>query len=239
MKTFNNFSFVKENQHKHYLKYPKNIDTFQSRRLGYSSYDSINLKAKNENLLIFVHDLKNLLFPVLGYMETKNYEKSREKLLRICEKLHEIDLTLSDTQNDFLIKNILKIKKPIMEKSKIKLSYHIKIDQKISIDDEEFCRLVGNILDNAIKSCSKIPDVEKRFINFEISCIKDFLNIIAENPFLSNSSSKSSRKLISGYGLKSINSIVNKYKGEIHAIAHKNVFFTEIKIPFDKNKTTK
>lgn len=191
--------------------------------------------SKNEDLLIFIHDLKNLMLPALGYAEINNIEKTRNKLYEICKKLNEISNLTAKLPVNILIENIINAKKSIIEHSKIVLNYKICKIKEINIEDEDCCSLIGNIVDNAIEACNKIPELNKRFINLEITKNKNSLIITMENSRLESPDKypkhKSPNKLLHGYGLKSVTQTAKKYGGHVVYFSDGNLFFTQIIIP--------
>ncbi len=190
---------------------------------------------KNEELLIFIHDLKNLLLPALGYAEINNIEKTRNKLYEICKKLNTINDLADKLPTDILIENVIKAKKPIIEHSKIDLNYKIRTTKEINIKDEDLSSLIGNIVDNAIEACNKIPKISERFINLDISEEKNTLIIAMENPRLADLNKENQyanpQKLLHGYGLKSVTQTAKKYGGKVECRPNGDLFFTEIIIP--------
>ncbi len=191
--------------------------------------------SENKDILMFIHDLKNLMLPALGYAEMNNLEKTKYKLYEICIKLNKINVPSDTLSTIFLIENIINIKRPIMKNFKIDLNYKIGKISKINMEDEDLCSLIGNIIDNAIESCNKIPEPTDRFINFEIFEDKNSLIIAVENSKLPDKNNNfdpiKSTKLLSGYGLKSINQISEKYNGKATFLSEDKIFFTEVTIP--------
>ena len=82
--------------------------------------------------------------------------------------------------------------------------------------------LFGNALDNAIESVSKISDPEKRLIHVSVAQQKQFLRVRVENCFQGQlqyvngaiATTKQDRRY-HGFGMKSMNRIVEKYGGSM------------------------
>ena len=97
------------------------------------------------------------------------------------------------------------------------------------------CVLIGNLIDNAVESCRKLP-VEEQFLRLYIAPFKEQLYIS-----VTNATNEVVRKLdeeyISnkrgdhGHGLKRINNIVEKYDGYINRKNEPGVFVTEVMLP--------
>ena len=81
--------------------------------------------------------------------------------------------------------------------------------------------LFGNILDNAIEGTSKIENADKRLIHLSLSKQKSFVRIRVENcceddiRFVNGLPTTKKDARYHGYGMKSIQSIVEKYDGSM------------------------
>ncbi len=106
------------------------------------------------------------------------------------------------------------------------------------ISSTDLYSLVGNILSNAVEATVKIPDVEKRIINFQVKQVGNLILVAAQNYFV-GSLDVQDGVLIShkedrqnhGYGMKSIRMLVKKYNGGIDIQVHDNVFYLQIYFP--------
>ncbi|MEG1956264.1 MAG: ATP-binding protein, partial [Lachnospiraceae bacterium] len=100
--------------------------------------------------------------------------------------------------------------------------------QKCHVSDSELTIVFGNLLENAIEACNRIPE-EDRFITLKIKNVESSLvAIICENSFdgiLNQRNGKIlSRKKEGGIGLSSIESIALKYHGIMKIQAEQNNF---------------
>lgn len=101
--------------------------------------------------------------------------------------------------------------------------------------------LFGNALDNAIESVKKLPDPEKRLIHVSVARQKGFLRIRVENCYAGElhfengiPATTKQDKRYHGFGLKSIQSTVEKYSGSL-TISAKDGWF-ELRILFPLNQ---
>lgn len=107
---------------------------------------------------------------------------------------------------------------------------------KPSIDDLDLCVIIGNLIDNAVESCRKIPLGEDRFLRIYLCIHRQQLYIA-----VTNSTRETIRKLDAeyisnkrgdhGHGLKRIDLVVEKYNGYIRRANEPGVFSTEIMLP--------
>ena len=102
--------------------------------------------------------------------------------------------------------------------------------------------LFGNALDNAIESVEKLSAVEKRLIHVSVVKQKSFLRIRVENCYEGeirfSSGLPTTRKdaRYHGYGMKSIQSIVEKYNGSMTVKAQDGWFELRILLPIPKDE---
>ncbi len=104
--------------------------------------------------------------------------------------------------------------------------------------------LFGNLIDNAIESVSQVEDVAKRIINLKIKSKNQFLLINVENYYehelLYEDGSLLTTKIndkTHGYGIKSIETIAEKYNGTTTITSEDSWFRVSILFPLDQ--TTK
>ena len=118
---------------------------------------------------------------------------------------------------------ILREKSLYCQKNHIKLTCLADCSKLGFIVDSDLYSLFGNALDNAIEAVEKITDSEKRIINLIVRKVEHYISISIENYF------EESLKMgddglplttkqdvsLHGYGIKSIQYIVNKYEGKM------------------------
>ena len=90
------------------------------------------------------------------------------------------------------------------------------------MDPFDISILIGNALDNAVEAVMKFSEPDKRLIYITIEQVKHFVririeNTVAEIPAFENGIPKTTKKDTEnhGYGMKSMETIVNKYDGSI------------------------
>ena len=106
------------------------------------------------------------------------------------------------------------------------------------MDTMDICSIFGNALENAIESVMKIKEKEKRLIHLSVSKQREFLMISIENYYeeelqYSEGELQSTKQEKSqhGFGIKSIQYIVNKYNGALNINAENNWFSLKILMP--------
>ena len=180
------------------------------------------------------HDYHNHLQKLLAHIETGQLEEAKEYL-----KALEVDLDrvrVKYTTGNVSLDAILNSKLTLAEKENIDINCKVEITENLSVSDIDMCVLIGNLVDNAVESCRKIPENGNRFLRIYM-CIRIKQLYIS----VSNATNELIRKLDAeyistkrgdhGHGLKRIDLIVEKYDGFIKRANEPGVFATEIMLP--------
>ncbi|MFQ6792708.1 MAG: sensor histidine kinase [Thomasclavelia sp.] len=182
-----------------------------------NKYKQLETKKQNEEVLsllyeqlkIAKHDLKHDYNLISHYLKEKEYLKI-EKMVRDKKKQINSIPVLINTSNK-LINLIINDKIIKAYTRNIKVTSKIDINREIRISEHDLNELLSNILDNAIDY-----NQDNGMIDITIIQEKQFIHIKVTNGIDRN---KSNRSLISkkgknhGYGIKSIERIVEKYQG--------------------------
>lgn len=185
------------------------------------------LYAQQETLKKFKHDSKNFYTSLISILETLTVQ---DAIKYIKEKM-QIDISEDKTINSGhpVIDAIIHTKNLYAQKQKVSIKTSIKISTPILIDELELGVLIGNALDNAIEATANLDEKTIRVINLNIISSGDMLSIEVSNPTNNNIDIKNLKttkkdKHLHGYGLKGIETITNKYNGNL-SICHKNNTF--------------
>lgn len=166
------------------------------------------------SLQIKCHDLKHQIAAIRTQAEKENFDKYLDQLEdsiieygTVVECGHEtINIVLTE-------KNIL------CSTCGVKFSYIIDGTLFNFMSEMEIYSLFGNALDNALESCTKVTAPEKRFISLKAASRGDMVILHVENAFeealnmvdgMPQTTKKGSGH---GFGLRSIQSIAEKYDG--------------------------
>lgn len=182
-----------------------------------NKYKQLETKKQNEEVLsllyeqlkIAKHDLKHDYNLISHYLKDKEYLKI-EKMVRDKKKQINSIPVLINTPNK-LINLIINDKIIKAYARNIKVTSKIDINREIRISEYDLNELLSNILDNAIDY-----NQDNGMIDIAIILEKQFVHIKVTNGIDKN---KSNQSLISkkgknhGYGIRSIEKIVEKYQG--------------------------
>lgn len=131
---------------------------------------------------------------------------------------------------------ILNSKLSIAEKEDIRINCKAEVGENLTIEDIDLCVIIGNLIDNAVESCRKMPKGSEKFLRIYL-CIRKQQLYIAVTNSTAEMIRKPDAEYISnkrgdhGHGLKRIDLVVEKYIGYIRRANEPGVFSTEIMLP--------
>lgn len=140
---------------------------FASRYQDNSLEESIrNLEALNTTLRSQRHDYLNHIQVIYGLLELKEYEEAKNYLDPVFKDIVKVSRALKTAQP--AVNALLQAKLEVAEKNNIDMILDIRSDLKyISIEPWNLCKVLANIIDNAI---TVLADVNKyKRINIEIN----------------------------------------------------------------------
>lgn len=179
------------------------------------------------------HDIKNHLTYIAFNMENKDYDKAKNYIVELIEKVDlRVNLVkLTDNSLNFIINNKLSL----AQKKDIKVYAQIEDFNKPYMDEFDLCILLCNILDNAIEAVEK---QKERQIYVEIFNHAGYQTYFVKNTIEtsilevnSNFGTTKNTKMDHGYGIRQINDIIHKYHGHIDIYELEKYFCIKILIP--------
>ena len=180
------------------------------------------------------HDFKNHLQTMLAYLEMGQTKRLEGYLRELSDDYQQIDIALK-TGNK-MVDAILNSKLSVVKAKNIKIDATASVPAQLSISDVDLSVMIGNLLDNALEACLKLPP-EERFIRFYMAKAKENLYIYimnsADGTYRRGMGSYLSTKTLAGhgYGLQRIDKVIRKYNGYRSREDEGNVFATEILLP--------
>lgn len=180
------------------------------------------------------HDYHNHLQAMKGYLNLKQIDEIGNYLNQLETDLASID-TLYHSGN-LQIDAILNSKLSIAAAKDINLDINAEVPAKLSVNDIDLCVIIGNLIDNAMESCMKIENPNKRFIRIYIAILKQQLyisitNATDESVEIRTNEYFTTKRGDHGYGIKRVDSLVKKYDGYLKRANEVGVFATEIVLP--------
>lgn len=179
------------------------------------------------------HDYHNHIQTLKAYMDMERYEDADEYLDRLDEDLSTVDTVLKT--GNVMVDAILNSKLTLIKEKNIQVDATAMVPQDIEVSGIDLSVIIGNLLDNAMEACMKLPESE-RFIRIYIDIVKKQFYISVTNSMAGKAKRGgigflSDKKGSHGFGLLRIDSIVAKYHGYLNRQTENGVFATEIMLP--------
>lgn len=212
-------------------KYVKHrISRFQNELVN-RHYDEVETMYRT--MRVWRHDYHNHIQTLSAYMSMGQYEEASGYLECLAEDLARVD-TLLRTGN-VMVDAILNSKLTLMRERRISVDATAAVPREIAVPDIELSVLIGNLMDNAMEACMKLPE-EERFIRIYIDVIKKQLYICVTNSMDGTARRKGNHFLSGkqgnhGFGLLRIDEIVACHGGYLNRKAEDGVFATEVMLP--------
>ena len=147
------------------------------------------------------------------------------------------DLTQTDTSiqtGNVMADAVLNSKLSVAEQKSIQLNVKAHFPKGIEMTDVEMCSVLGNLLDNAIEACEKLP-CDKRFLRVYIDKFKGqfYLSVQNSSPSIQRDKGifRTTKAGTHGFGLFRIDRIAKKYGGYVNRQYEEGVFATELLLP--------
>lgn len=179
------------------------------------------------------HDYHNHIQTLTAYLSMAQYDEASNYLELLTEDLAKVDTVLRT--GNIKVDAILNSKLALIQERDIKVDATAIVPKEISISDIDLSVLIGNLMDNAMEACAKLPE-EERFIRVYIDVIKKQLYISVTNSMDGMAKRRGNHFLSDkqgnhGFGLLRIDDIVAKHGGYLNRKAEDGVFATEVMLP--------
>ena len=181
------------------------------------------------------HDYHNHIQAMKAHIALGQFTETDEYLSKLDTDLTQVD-TIIKTGN-VMIDAILNSKISLAQSKEIAVNAKAIVPKNLTVQPVDLCVIIGNLLDNAIEACLKLPEDEKRFIRVYIGIHKEMLYISVSNT-AGGEVKKVGRAYLTtknaashGFGLVRIDKIAEKYQGFVDRDHDDGVFATEVMLP--------
>lgn len=179
-------------------------------------------KQENNSFRKIKHDYINITNTAKGLIEIGQPEKALQILSKVNDDMHTVS-GFSICSNE-TINTIIYAKKQQAQTKGINLETNIEDISAVLINDYDLCRILSNIIDNALNAAALLDD--NKLCKIDISIDNEKILIKTENSF-NPKQSKIKRSGSHGNGIGIIKEIVSKYDGDYSAHQEKNLWYTE------------
>ena len=191
--------------------------------------EMVEVMEQNREL---IHDTKHHFLVVQEYLKNEEYGNLQKYVTQISD---EFQRTVPKVYTGIKILDfILEQKRVVAQKAGIRYEIDTMLLTGIPTTEQETCALFGNLLDNAIEACCLV-ETEEKWIKIQIKQINQLLSIELLNTFEIPCIRKQGvfetikeERSAHGYGIKSMQRIVDKYQGLITYEEKEKIFTTKI-----------
>lgn len=182
------------------------------------------------------HDMKNHIIALQALLADGDME-NMERYLRQMQKAGDMEPGEEATGNK-VVDALLYQNRKKAEKRKISWECDVQIPKPCPMDEMDLCVLFGNLLDNAMEACERLPKKEKRFIEVQAQQVKRCFLLEIKNSSCVQKAVKIGTTLKTnpdehGIGLGNVKGIVQKYGGVMDMEIEEDVFLISILLPLD------
>ncbi|WP_238915291.1 Spo0B domain-containing protein [Clostridium sp. YIM B02555] len=201
--------------------------------------DTLNyLEALNKTLRTQRHDYLNHIQVIYSLMELEEYDEALKYIEPVYKDIIRVSKALKTSKP--AVNALLQAKLQVAEKNNIDMELEIKSDlQYLNIEPWEFCRIIGNIIDNAIFSLKEKPDNKYILVEFSEDLENIRINIsnngniipkdIIDKIYDAGFTTKGNKG--DGMGLAIVKEIVENFSGTISVISTIQRTSFEVVIP--------
>ena len=177
-----------------------------------------NIEARRTERSKLSHDLNNLLSSVLILLDNGSIPQAQETLRGVAKRVEQ---TKEYPYCGIPIVNaILTEKEAECRRQKTKLETDLLFPPQVQIPPVDLCSIFSNLLDNAIRACTHLPE-SQRVIQLSVNTRADYLLIRCVNPAQHG---PGPRPEGSGLGLLILKDLAQTYQGDFHTSFAKGQF---------------
>lgn len=195
-----------------------------------------NVKKQEEENSIFRHDLKNHLSIIKDKIPTEMDNYVNELLLHVNKE------SIRFYSDHKVLEALINDKMNLAKKKDIHLDVKCDDTHIGVLSDYDLVTVLSNLIDNAIEAVM-LSDFHENQIQLRIKDLKGKLIIKIKNSYNGVLNEQNDRLIStknghSGLGLKSVQSVVAKYQGDMNVTTENHQFLVIILIPFHTKKST-
>lgn len=212
----------------HYQSINKRVEKNIEEQINYYN----RLSQYNDDLRKFRHDYKNLQIGLLAQLKEGNVDEAIN-FLNDCNSMVSTPDVMFHTGNT-VIDSLLFDKLSQVKGNNITLNFNGIFPQD-PMNTADLCVVFGNLVDNTIEACLKLPKSQTKNIEIFLTPQQDylfisFINPVAEKAEIDNNSAATTKdnKDEHGIGLYSVKKILKKYDGHLSIDCNATTFTTRI-----------
>lgn len=184
------------------------------------------------------HDFRQHLLIISDYARTGQTDKLMEYIAPLMESVDKKPLQICENQ---ALNAIISHYDTLAKEQNVRVLWGIELGEKLPVSEADVCRVIGNLLENAIHAVSHLPE-DDRVVDLRAGMIEDgTLAIHIANPYegsipLDKEGFPMIEKKNHGIGLRSVQSAAEKYNGEVIILTKHQMFEVDVLMSADAQK---
>lgn len=199
-----------------YLVQKQYEDAMYREEMHYKDIYYEEAEKQNKEVQKLKHDMKHKLHELYHLVENSDGQELSEKIGAMCKEFEQIDE--KQYSDNPIVDSVLRIKFGRAKARGIKVETSIRIPRQMQLDHGDIGVLYGNLVDNAVEACSKVPEGQ-RFVKIENKYQSGILLLVITNSKTGkkNKSLKTTKKdnIRHGHGVQSVRKVIEKYNGTV------------------------
>ncbi|MED3801038.1 GHKL domain-containing protein [Lysinibacillus xylanilyticus] len=183
------------------------------------------LKHSQSKLYSMKHDLKNQYLVLLGMLSQGDTAGAEKYLQNSIQKIEHIDYFFT---NNYVLNYLLNEKKSIAENNGITLKVKSFIPEKVTLDNDIFAVVLGNLIDNSINAVGRLSNSKEKEISLLIKQFDNNLLIEISNIFDTAELQTRKNRRFEGIGIKNVKRIVEENGGIYNQWIQDNQYIVSI-----------
>ena len=179
------------------------------------------------------HDYHNHLQVMKADLAAGHLDKLSAYLDDLERDLDRVDTYVKS--GNLMVDAILNSKLSLAEKGGVAVTCKAMVPESLTVDDVDLCVILGNLLDNALESCEKLPASE-RWLRVYLAARGSQLymsvqNSAVEDPSFNQRNYITEKRGNHGLGMKRVAAVVDKYEGFLNLANEPGIFAAEVSLP--------
>ena len=203
------------------------------------SHQYEEVKEMYLNMRGWRHDYHNHLQVMKVQIAQGQLEEMKSYLDDLEQNLEQVDTYVKS--GNLMADAVLNSKLSIAGPKGIRVNCKAVLPAALSVEDVDLCVLLGNLLDNALEACEKIPE-EQRFLRIYMVVNRSQLYMSVQNSAreeldFNERNYISTKRGNHGLGMKRVKAAVDKYNGYLNLANESGIFAAEVSMPLSSQKS--
>lgn len=197
------------------------------------SHQYEEVKEMYLNMRGWRHDYHNHLQVMKVQIAQGQLEEMKSYLDDLEQNLEQVDTYVKS--GNLMADAVLNSKLSIAGQKGIRVNCKAVLPAALSVEDVDLCVLLGNLLDNALEACEKIPE-EQRFLRIYMVVNRSQLYMSVQNSAreeldFNERNYISTKRGNHGLGMKRVKALADKYEGYLTLANEPGIFAAEVTLP--------